>query len=80
MRSAAKSQARRFARDLRWELVHAAGCVYSGSERCAAVSAVNQETVELYASLCAALGQRLPVVHVPRSLRPKLGATVGGRA
>lgn len=80
MRTAAKARASRLARDLRWELVHAAGCVFrEDPERCATVGVVSAEGVNVYLEECASLGVGLPVVKVPRSLRAVLGATVGGR-
>ena len=79
MRSVAKATARRFARDLRGELVHAAGCVFRDSERCATHDVATHDGMKIYFELCAALGVPLPVVKVPRSLRAALGRTVGGR-
>lgn len=80
MRSVAKATARRFARDLRIELVHAAGCVFRDSERCATLEVATPEGMSGYFELCDALGVVLPVVRVPRSLRAVLGRTVGGYA
>jgi hypothetical protein len=80
MRSAAKAAARKMARDLRGELVHAAGCVFRGNEVCATQLVATPEGYQVYFEECAKLGVRLPMVRVPKSLRSALGRTIGGRA
>lgn len=77
-------RAARLATDLRWELVHAAGCVWRTrndfTAPCATRDAIERGyTPGDYALDRQRLGVKPRLVSVPRSLRPTLGRYVGGQ-
>lgn len=61
---------------IRWELVHAAGCMSRGLVKCAGVICVEDGLIPFTWSDAPELEPRR--VSVPRSLRPMLGRWVGG--
>jgi hypothetical protein len=66
--------AARVAQDLRWELVHAAGCAFrTGRNRCATAMTLDPESVTEFPP------DSPRRVSVPRSLRPALGRYIGGQ-
>lgn len=72
-------RAARLASDLRWELVHAAGCTFTGRERRAARELFDEGYCgRWYRDEAERLGVRVRRVSVPRSLRPLLGRWIGG--
>lgn len=76
-------RAARLASDLRWELVHAAGCVWrtrnATTAPCATRDAIDRGYIPgEYADDMRELGVKPRRVSVPRSLRPTLGRWIGG--